>query len=67
MSKVAMTYRDYVALPDDGKRYEVLDGELCEMTGPNIRHQRVSRNSASPFTRMSRPGASGRCSSPRST
>jgi Uma2 family endonuclease len=39
-----MTYRDYTALPDNGKRYEVLDGELCEMTGPNTRHQRVSRN-----------------------
>jgi len=31
-------------LPDDGKRYEIHDGELCEMTGPNLLHQIVSGN-----------------------
>jgi hypothetical protein len=24
-----LTYEDYLGLPDDGKRYEILDGELC--------------------------------------
>ena len=38
------TYADYAALPDDGKRYEIHDGELCELTSPNIRHQIVSGN-----------------------
>ena len=23
------TYADYAAMPDDGKRYEIHDGELC--------------------------------------
>ena len=38
------TYEDYAALPDDGKRYEIHDGELCELTAPSIRHQIVSGN-----------------------
>jgi len=41
MSKVVMTYRDYAALPDDGKRYELYDGELIELTSPTLRHQRA--------------------------
>jgi Uma2 family endonuclease len=36
-----MTVDDYLAMPDDGKRYELLDGSLEEMTGPNLKHQRV--------------------------
>lgn len=44
MSRLPVKYSDYAALPDDGKRYEVLDGELCELTGPNTLHQRVCRN-----------------------
>ena len=36
------TYEDDAALPNDGKRYEIHDGELCEMTGPSILHQIVS-------------------------
>src|SRR5205085_10335143 len=35
------TYDDYAALPDDGHRYEVIDGELYEMGAPNIRHQAI--------------------------
>ena len=33
------TYEDYAAMPDDGKRYEIHDGELCEMTSPSLLHQ----------------------------
>ena len=29
------------ALPDDGKRYEVLDGELYVSPSPSLRHQRA--------------------------
>src|SRR2546428_4801097 len=36
-----LTYRDYVALPDDGRRYEILDGELSVMPAPNPTHQRL--------------------------
>lgn len=38
------TYEDYAALPEDGKRYEIHDGELCELTGPGLDHQIVSGN-----------------------
>jgi Uma2 family endonuclease len=39
-----LTYADYVTLPDDGKRYEILDGELVVTASPSSRHQRVSEN-----------------------
>jgi Uma2 family endonuclease len=39
-----LTYRDLRATPDDGKRYEVLDGELYVSASPVPRHQIVSRN-----------------------
>ena len=42
MSKVALTYRDYAALPDDGRRYQILDGELFGTPAPNTRHQIIS-------------------------
>ena len=38
------TYQDYLSLDDD-KRYEIIDGELIEMSpGPNTIHQIYSRN-----------------------
>ena len=39
MSRVALTYRDYAALPDDGRRYQILDGALFVTASPNTRHQ----------------------------
>src|SRR5260370_20070395 len=39
--KVVLTYADYVALPDDGKRYEIHDGELSMTPAPGRKHQRV--------------------------
>lgn len=41
---IKLTYEDYVDLPDDGKRYEILDGELEVSPAPAPRHQAVSRN-----------------------
>jgi Uma2 family endonuclease len=35
------TYDDYLALPDDGKRYEIIDGELTMTPAPLPRHQEV--------------------------
>jgi Uma2 family endonuclease len=43
-ARVAWTYQDYAALPDDGKRYEIHDGELFEMSAPTTLHQIVSAN-----------------------
>jgi Uma2 family endonuclease len=33
------TYKDYVALPDDGHRYEIVDGVLYMAPSPNKEHQ----------------------------
>ncbi len=38
-----LTATEYYLLPDDGKRYELIEGNLCEVTGPNRKHQDVSR------------------------
>jgi len=38
-----LTYEDYCALPDNGKRYEIIDGELYMSPSPVTRHQRISR------------------------
>src|SRR5215475_5126579 len=41
MSKVALTYRDYAALPDDGRRYQLLDGDLFVTAAPGTRRQLI--------------------------
>ena len=42
MSKTALTYRDYEALPNDGRRYEIHDGELSVTPSPSFDHQLIS-------------------------
>lgn len=39
-----LTYEDYLHVPDDGRRYELLQGELAVSPAPFTVHQRVSRN-----------------------
>ncbi|MBC7347002.1 MAG: Uma2 family endonuclease [Clostridia bacterium] len=41
--RILLTYEDYCALPNDGRRYEVLEGVLCVTPSPSTRHQRISR------------------------
>jgi Uma2 family endonuclease len=36
-----LTYDDYVNFPNDGKRYEIIDGELYVNPSPHMKHQRV--------------------------
>jgi len=36
------TYAEYARLPDDGKRYEVLDGEVLVTPSPGTGHQRIA-------------------------
>ncbi len=40
--KVVLGYRDYAALPDDGKRYEIHEGELSVSPAPGTKHQGIS-------------------------
>ncbi len=42
-TQVRLTYQDYLELPDD-KRYEIIDGELFEMSSPTFRHQEILSN-----------------------
>jgi Uma2 family endonuclease len=38
------TYADLFALPDDGRRYEIIEGELYEMPAPSWAHATVIAN-----------------------
>lgn len=41
-ARVVLTYRDYEALPNDGRRYEIHEGELSVIAAPGSRHQILS-------------------------
>lgn len=43
-ARAILTYADYEALPNDGRRYEVHDGEIAVTPAPSPRHQQISRN-----------------------
>ena len=40
-TRAVLTYSDYAALPDDGRRYELHRGELSVTPAPGTRHQGV--------------------------
>ncbi len=40
---ILATYQDYVSWPDDGRRYELYDGEVYVVPSPSVQHQRTSR------------------------
>lgn len=42
--RIVLTYEDYCALPDDGKRYEIIAGDLHVAPSPGRSHQRVAGN-----------------------
>ncbi|MDI6766005.1 MAG: Uma2 family endonuclease [Bacteroidota bacterium] len=37
-----LTYDDYLTLPNDGKRYEIIQGELYMTPSPTTEHQKIS-------------------------
>ncbi len=42
--RVVLTYQDYLAMPDDGRRYEILDGEVAVTATPATPHQLIVGN-----------------------
>lgn len=42
--KIILTYEDYVLLPTDRNRYEILEGELTVTPAPSTKHQTASGN-----------------------
>src|SRR3972149_5988561 len=43
-TRALLTYSDYAALPDDGRRYELHHGELSVTPAPGTRHQEAIVN-----------------------
>jgi len=43
-TRIVLTYADYAALPDDGRRYEIREGKLSVTTTPGTKHQEVTGN-----------------------
>ena len=41
---IRYTYEDYLSLPDNGKRHEIIEGELHMTPAPSVIHQRISLN-----------------------
>jgi len=39
-----MSYSDLQQMPEDGRRFELYDGELFEMSGPILLHQAIANN-----------------------
>src|SRR5437764_11988416 len=44
LEKQRLTYEDYLAQPDDGKRYQLIDGELIMTPAPGTQHQSILQN-----------------------
>lgn len=43
-STAKLTWDDYLAFPEDGRRHEIINGEHYVTASPVLRHQRVSRH-----------------------
>lgn len=57
--RVHYTWDDYIKLPDDGKRYEIIDGELFVTAAPATGHQYTSAEIYDVLRRWARESAGG--------
>jgi len=57
---VVLTYKDYEALPNDGRRYELHEGELSVTPAPSPQHQTVSLNLVLQLHQRVKAGGLGR-------
>jgi len=55
-----LTVDDLALLPDDGKRYELIEGELLVSTAPSLSHQFIAGNIQTEFTLYLRQHPVGR-------
>jgi Uma2 family endonuclease len=55
------TYEDYLRLPDDGKRYEIVRGDLIVSPSPRWRHQRIAFLLGHHIERYAGPRGLGQC------
>ena len=61
----SLTYDDYCQIPDDGNRYEVIDGVLYMSPSPIFRHQQISTNLSAMLWSWSKEAQSGQvCHAP---
>ncbi|MEO8378629.1 MAG: Uma2 family endonuclease [Acidobacteriota bacterium] len=58
-TSIKLTYEDFAAIPDDGRRHEIIDGEHYVNPAPNLRHQTVSIRLASALFSFVREHALG--------
>ena len=58
-----LTYEDYVLIPDDGQRHEIIDGEHYVSPAPFVPHQELLVELTVRLGASSRPIASGGSSS----
>ncbi len=42
--EIILTYDDYAAIPNDGKRYEIIEGDIFISPAPRTKHQKVIGN-----------------------
>lgn len=54
-----LTWEDYLAIPPDGKRHELIDGEHYVSPAPNVRHQRLLLRLAVVLEELVRRSGSG--------
>jgi Uma2 family endonuclease len=40
-TSIKLTYEDYLAIPDDGRRHEIIDGEYYVSPSPSFNHQLI--------------------------
>jgi hypothetical protein len=66
-TRIVLTYADLVAMPADGKRYELHEGEIYMTAAPRPRHQQVVGNLYMIWRRTCGDSAWARSSSRRST
>ena len=59
-TSIKLTYEDYLAIPDDGRRHEIIDGEHSVNPPPNFKHQIVVTNLIERLSSHVRSNALGR-------